>query len=131
MIVAVAAMLMVQVTVHQVVHVISVRDCRMSAIGSMNMIRRVPGTGVASGTGRWIRQINIETMLLHQSTGSLMVQVSIVKIIDMVGVVNRSVPAVFAVYVFMIFVSMSHRISLLTRVSLFVRFTTVGQPVND
>lgn len=76
-IIAVAVVRVVQVTVDEIVDVIAVRNCFMTAAGPMNMVRSVTGAAMAPRTGSRIGRIDIERMLLDTASARLMVQMAI------------------------------------------------------
>lgn len=91
MIVAVIAVRMVQVAVHDVVHVISVRNRGVSAARAMLVCFVVSAASVRRCASRWVLAANRKYVLLDGGS-VLMVQVTIVQIIDVPFVPDACVP---------------------------------------
>lgn len=96
--IAVAVMGVVQVTIDQIVDVVAVGHCRVTAAGTMNVICIVTGAGVGRGAGRRVDLIDAENMLVDVGVMG-MVQMAVVKVVDVAVVNNRDVTAVWTVNV--------------------------------
>ena len=101
MIVAVIAVLVVQATVDEVIDMVSVWHGRVAAIRSMNMSNLMPFVAVLGRAAIGIGRIYLNNVLVGV-VAVRMVQVAIVKIVDMVTVLNRGVAASRAVNVRML-----------------------------
>jgi hypothetical protein len=108
MVVTVAIVLVVQVTVDEVVDVIAVGNCGMSATWAMDMVRAVGRATVPPGACRRILLGNLQDMLLDPTVCGRMVQVSIVEVVDVTVVLNCGMPAVFAMNMVVVFVMVRH-----------------------
>ncbi len=115
MVVAVFAVRMMQVILHHVVDVISVRDLRMPAAGTMDVVAAVRTASMLRGTPRRVRRTDRDHMLVDVIVVE-MVQVSIVEIIDVVAVLDGHMAATRSMPVAVSFVHfavrLSHRASL-------------------
>lgn len=105
MIIAVVAVRMVQVAIHKIVDVISVRDCLMAAVGAMLMLRAVSVTLVAVGTVGGIRGVHLELMLVDVAIVKR-VQVSVMQVVGVVVVNDRGVAAILAVLMGVVLVNL-------------------------
>lgn len=104
MVVAVAIVLVMQMAVHQVVHVIAVRHCFMAAVRSVRMCRIVAIAIVAIGAIRWVLRIDVELVFVNV-TFVRVVQMAVVQVIGVAVVLNRCVAAVLAVLVRVVLVN--------------------------
>jgi hypothetical protein len=95
---------MMQMAIHQVVNVIPVRDCLMAAAFAVLVGRVVAAANVSLGTGVRVGSRRSQGMLIHMAVMNK-VEVSIVEIVDMVGVVDRGVPTIGAVLMGMVLVN--------------------------
>ena len=89
MIVAVAAVRMMQAAIDEIVHVVAVRHRRMTAAGAVHM------TGVRGAHRRacvGIGRADRDAMFVHVVT-VLVMQVPVVQIVHVVAVTDRRVPA--------------------------------------
>lgn len=94
-IVAVVAIRVVQVTVDQIVDVISVRNCLMTAVGPMLVLWAVPVTDVTVRTVGRICGAYFELMLVDVAIVKR-VEMSIMQVVGVVVVNDRSVAAILA-----------------------------------
>jgi len=95
MVVAVAAMSVVEMAIHQVVDVVAVRDRGMTASGGVNMARWMAMTRVIRRASRGIGRINgnlalVDVIAMHG------VEVTIVQVVDVVVMLDREVSTVAA-----------------------------------
>ena len=100
-VVAVATVSVMEVAVHQVVHVIAVRHGFVPAIGTVNVGGVVPLASVVRSAVRGVGPVDLETVLVHVVLVG-MVQVAAVEVIDVVPVLDRDVTAVGAVGVIVV-----------------------------
>lgn len=96
MVVAVAVVGMVQMAVHQVVDVISVRHRLVAASGSVGVIGTMPAALVTAGAGGRVGLIDTDRVLAHVLFVR-MVEVAVVQIVHMTLVNDRGVLALGAV----------------------------------
>jgi hypothetical protein len=106
MIVAMVAMWMVEMALYQVIHMIAMRNCIMTAIGTMLMALFVRSALVCRRALCRITSADGDLVLVH-AIGFDVMQVSIVKVIHMIVVLHGFVPAIGTVYMRM------HRMNLL------------------
>lgn len=103
MIVAMIAVRVVQVSVHQVIDVVAVRDRRMSAARPVDVFLVVTRTHVSDAT------VGVSTADLDRMFVVVIlvgaVEVTVVKVADVVSVLNRHVTAARAMLVVVIFVN--------------------------
>jgi hypothetical protein len=92
-IVAVAVVLVVKVTVHDVVDVIAVRNRLVPATGAVNVPRLMPGADMPTGAGSRIRRCHGQGVFLHGAVGPHVVQMAVVNVVHMIAVLNSGVPA--------------------------------------
>lgn len=100
--VTVAVVGVVQVAVHQIVHVVAVRHGRVATIGAMLMRGIVPGAIVRGAIGR-IGRADFQGALVVVPVMRT-VEVSVVQIVDVVAVLHRRVAAAGAVGMVVLFV---------------------------
>jgi hypothetical protein len=86
-VVAVILVWMMQMALHQIVRVITVRDCLVTASRAVGMLRVMVTAGVGGRTGGRIRAAVGERMLVHVPTVDA-VQMVVVEIIDVVVVLD-------------------------------------------
>lgn len=103
MIVAVVAVRMVEVTVHEEVGVVAVWNRFVPAARSMGVVLRVPVAGVRWGAVSGVRAVDGEAMLVDM-VAVRVVQVPIVKVVRVVAVLHGGVAAVGTVLVVMVVV---------------------------
>jgi hypothetical protein len=97
-VVAVILVCMMQVALHQIVSVITVRDCLVTASRAVGMLRVVVTAGVGGRTRGRIRAALGERMLVHMAVPTVdTVQMAVVEIIDVVIVLDRRMAASGAV----------------------------------
>ena len=92
-IVAVIAVRMMQVSVHQVVHMIAVRNASVAAVGAMNVLLVVAFRPERAFVG--IRSTDDDGMLVHMVAVRMM-QMAVVQIIHVPIVHDGDVSAIFA-----------------------------------
>lgn len=127
-IVAVSFVRMVQAAVNEIIHVVTVWNCGMAAVGSVNVL-----PVVAFRSKRAFVRIDFADrngVLVHVVT-MLMMQVAVVQIIHVAFVQDGDVPAIFAVDVGMLRVSFGgmrfiHKFWPLVLVSICVTFPSIG-----
>lgn len=96
MIVAVVAMRMMQVAVHQIIDVIAVRHRFVSTVRAVDVIFRMARANVLRRAAGQIGCGYIERVFFDLAAGRV-VQVAVVQVIDVVAVLDRGVAAVLAV----------------------------------
>lgn len=94
MIITVIPMWVMKVTIDEVVDVIAVGDRFVSAAGAMNVTVFVTILMVVILAIRRIRFAYWNDMLFHLSVFTLMMEVTVMKVIDVITMLNRSVSAV-------------------------------------
>jgi hypothetical protein len=99
-----AIMRVMQVAIDKVVDMVTMRYCWMPAVRAVNMGSFMATANVATRALVWVGCVNVERVFFDNASGFLMVQMPIMKKIDMVSVLDGGMPAVFAVNVGMIFV---------------------------
>jgi hypothetical protein len=109
-IVAVIAVRMVQMAVHEVVDVVAVRHRFVAAAGAMDVTLRMAAAVVLGRTVGRVLLGHIDGVLLHLASFRV-VQVAVVQIIDVVAVLDRGVAAAFAVVVIVIVMMLTHRLA--------------------
>jgi hypothetical protein len=110
MVVAMAQVRMVEAAVHEVVRMVAVRDRFVPASGAVMMASR---GSIAGAPAAYIRVglVHRQHVLGHLSTLTV-VQVTIVKIADMIFVTDGGMTAAFVVPMVVGFVCMCHEIPL-------------------
>lgn len=96
MVIAVAVVLMVQMPIHEVVDMITVRHGFVTAVGSVHVRRIVAAAGVSTGACGRVVAADVEVMLGDDAI-RLMMQVTVVQVVDVIAVPNGVVPTVGAV----------------------------------
>jgi hypothetical protein len=109
-IVAVAFVLMVQVTIHEVIDVIAMGDAFMPAAGTMPVIARMTVTVVPARALVWIVLADGNCVFGYVAA-LLVVQMPVVQIIDVTFVANRGMATSLAVLVIVALMGVLHRIS--------------------
>ena len=94
-----------QISIHQAVDMISVRNSLMTAIGAMLVICIVSIAFVTAGAVGGIRGVDLELVLINVTVVER-VKVSIVQVIGVVVVNNRGVAAILAVLMRMVLVDL-------------------------
>lgn len=102
MIVAMAIVRMMQMAVDQVVDMITVRNCGVTAIGSVHMTARVTTTEVPARTLRGIRGVHLQNVLFDSPVRCGVVQVTIMQEINMLTMPDPGMAAFRTVYVVMV-----------------------------
>lgn len=116
MVVAVVSVWMVQVPVHEIVDVISVRNRFVAAARPMDVVRIVSAAGMARRANVRVRFRDLDLVLLHLTVCASVMQVSVVEIVHMVAMLDSRVSATGAVLVIVVFVQMGHLDGLSIRV---------------
>lgn len=93
MIITMPIVLMMQVTIDEIVDMISVRHCGMSTPWAMDMIRVMTGTLVPLGTGIRVLLADLDNVLIDVIAMGV-VQMSIVQVVNVVSVLDGNVTAV-------------------------------------
>lgn len=112
MIVAVAAMGMVEMPIDEVVGVIAMRNRGMAATGRVGVAGRVPLARVVRGTPGRVRRIDRDRALVDV-VAAHHVQVAVVDIVDVTAVLDGEMAAVSTVLV--VVISVGHGRSFLWR----------------
>lgn len=108
MVVAMPIVLVVEMTVHEVVDVVAVRDGFMAAAGAVDMVGGVCGAGVTGGAGGRILIGHIEGVLVVVAFVRV-VEMAVVQVVHMVAMKDGGVAATGAVLMGMIGMNvMSH-----------------------
>jgi hypothetical protein len=98
-VVAVSAVRMVQMAIHQVINMVAMRHGFVAAVGTMS-VRLLGGTAIVRSTFLRVRCAHFNLMIVHMIAVGVM-QVAIVKIIGVAVVLHGGVPAVWAMHVAM------------------------------
>jgi hypothetical protein len=113
-IVAVIAVRMVQMAIHQVIDMIAMRHGFVPAVSTVSVLLLMSRAAVVRRAFLRIRRGNLDLMVVHMIALSVM-QVAIVKIIGVAVVFHGRVSAVWAMYVAVgpgvLFVSLTHGFS--------------------
>jgi hypothetical protein len=121
-VVAVVAVRMMQVILHHVIDVVSVRNLRMAAVWTVDVFAAVRAALMLWGTSCRVRGTDWDRVLVDVIVVG-MVEVSIVQIIDVITVLNRWVTTTRAMLVSVSFmhlaVRLSHRASLTQQAAFF------------
>lgn len=99
------AIWVVEVAIHQVVNVIAVGNCLMTAIRPVLVLGTMRSAVMAVGTVCGILCVDVEPMLVNMSVMQR-VQVPIVKVVCVVIVNDRSMAAIFAMLMTMVLVDL-------------------------
>lgn len=99
---------MVEMSVDEIVDVIAMGNGRMPAVRTMDMTRRMPAARMAGGAARRVDRGHADAVLLDRPVGILVVQVTIVQIVDMPFVFDRGMAASRTVFVIVIGVHVRH-----------------------
>lgn len=103
---------MVQVPADQIVDVIAVRDRLMAAARPVNMVGGVTATRMVGRAVRWIGLALGDGVFFHPAVRALVVQMAIMKKIDMSGVFDGGVAAIGPVDMVVIRVVLRHGSSI-------------------
>ncbi len=110
MVVAVVAVRMMQVIFHHVIDVIPMRNLRMPAVWTVDVVAAVLATLMLRGTPCRVRRTDRDHMLVDVVVVE-MVQVSIVQIIDVITVLDGHMAATRGMLVAVSFVHLAVRLS--------------------
>ncbi len=102
MVVAVVPVRMMQMAVHQVIHMVPVRHCLVPASLTVHVPRFVPRTCVGRRTDIWIGLAHFQGALIHMAVMRV-VQVTIMQIVDVILVNDCRMSTAGAVHVRMVF----------------------------
>lgn len=94
---------MMQVTLHQVIHVVPMRDLRMAATGAVLVVPVVRPAGMARGASVRVHVVDPDHVLVHVPVMGV-VQTTIMEVVDVVPVLHRGMVALRTVHVSMSFV---------------------------
>jgi len=110
-IIAVSAVRMVQMAIHQVINVVAMRNGFVAAVGTVSVGLLIGCTAVDRRTFVRIRSCHLNVMVVHMITVNVM-QMAIMKIIGVAAVFHCGVPAVWPMHVVVsprvLLVSVSH-----------------------
>lgn len=101
MIIAMTTVQMMQMTIHQIVQVVAVGHCFVTARGTVDMTVIVLTALVIGGALVFVAIIYTETVLIHM-TFVHVVEMTVMKIIDMVAMLDCGVSACVAVLVLVV-----------------------------
>jgi len=99
---------MVQMSVDEIIDVVAMRNGRMPAVRTMDMIGRMAATRMARCAARRIDRGHADAMLLDRPVGILMMEMAIVQVVDMAFVFDRGMTAPRPMLVIVIRVSVRH-----------------------
>jgi hypothetical protein len=99
MVVAMRSMGMMQMSIHEIVDMVPMRNCGVAAIRAVDVIVSVPTTVMVGRAGTRVGRTNCQLVLLDLPIGELVVQMSVMQIVDMALVFNSCVTAVRPVLV--------------------------------
>jgi hypothetical protein len=99
MVVAMRSMGMMQMSIHEIVDMVPMRNCGVAAIRAVDVIVGVPTTVMVGRAGTRVGRTNCQLVLLDLPIGELVVQMSVMQIVDMALVFNSCVTAVRPVLV--------------------------------
>lgn len=102
MVIAVAVVRMMQVTVHQIADMVAMRHRLVTAAGAMDVIGRVAAANVARSTTVGVFGGNFDGVMFHGAAVLLVVEVTVVQIVDVVAVFDGGVAAAFTVIVIVV-----------------------------
>jgi hypothetical protein len=88
---------MVQVTIHQIIDVIPMGHCLMATARPVHMVFIVPRAAMAVRTVFRVVLGDFKAVLIHVVPMGVM-EVSVVKVVGMVSVPNRCVPAIWTMH---------------------------------
>ena len=103
MVVAVVAVGMMQPAIHDVVNVVTMGHRFVSATRTVDMTRLVAVRGI--GASFRIRIAHFDHVLFHHTILALVMEMAVVDVVDMIAVLDGSVPAVGAVLVVVVLVA--------------------------
>lgn len=99
---------MVQVAVHQIIDVIAVRNRLVTTTGAMLMISGVSAALMAWRANRGVRSRHLDRVFAYGPVGGLVMQMTVVQIVDVPFVLNRGVTAIGSVLMIMMGVERTH-----------------------
>ena len=108
MIIAMVAVRVMQMTVNEIVDVIPVRNCFVTAVRSVNVVGIVTAAGMPRSTGLGIGVTDWQRVLFDFSTFSLVMQVTIVQIIYVPVVLDGCVAAASSMLMIVVLVNVRH-----------------------
>jgi hypothetical protein len=97
-----------QVTVDEIVNMIAMRYCRMPTVGTMNVGRFMSTTAMSASAFAWVGGTHLQRMFFNDTGRCLVMEMTIVKKIHMIPMLDRCVTTVFSMNMTMIFVIMRH-----------------------
>ena len=100
--------LVMEMTIDQVIDVVTMRDRFVPTTWSVNVVRSVAGANMSACTTGWVRVGHFERVLFDNACTCLMMQMTVVQKVDMVTVFDCGVSTLRAVYVCVVFVGMAH-----------------------
>ncbi len=103
-VVAVAGVRVVQVPGDEVVDMIAVRDRLVTATGAVDMALGVTGAAVRRRARSGVGGANLDSALIHVAVMAA-VEMAVVEVVDVIAVADREMPAIGAVNVIVIGVS--------------------------
>jgi hypothetical protein len=107
MVIAVISVGMMQMTIHQVIDMVAVRNRLVTAIRTMFVILRVSVTGMFGRAGGRVASADAQTVLLNRTTLG-MVQVAVMQIVDVAVMDDPGMPAIGPVLVRVALVNLRH-----------------------
>ena len=103
-VVAVVAVWMMQMSIDEIVDVVPVWDRRMTAVGAVYVGSVVARTMMIRGAVRGVLRADLEGVLLDCAVLARMVEMSVVRVVDVIAVLDRRVAAAGPVRVCVSFV---------------------------
>jgi hypothetical protein len=88
---------MMQMALDEVVDVVTMRNCGMSATRSVHMVHGMTAARMPVGARPWIRCVDFNRVLFHDTGSCLVVQMAIMQVIDMVSMFDGRMPTLGAV----------------------------------
>ena len=102
MVVAVVAVGVVQVAVHQVIHVVAVRDGFVAAAWPVHVAGVVAAAAVLGRAGVGVLIVNVDLVFHNCAIGLLVVQMAVMQVVHMISVFDRRVSAIGPVFVIVV-----------------------------
>ncbi len=106
MIIAVVAVRMVQMPVHEVIHVVAMRYSFVAAVWTMDVVRIVTTAGVRRSTRLGIRVAHWNDVFFDCSAISLVMEVPIVQVVDVPVVFDGRVATAFPMLMIVILMTL-------------------------
>ncbi len=103
------AMRMVQVSIDEIVDVVAMGNRLVPTTGPVNVVLVMSGALVIRRTSCWIRGADLNHMFDHLAVLLLVMQVAVVKIVNVPIMFDRSMATLLAVLMVMILVGCGHR----------------------